>query len=404
MHVHDDDVALVRPPHKEPATPREWVKENLFSTPFNSTLTLVFGLLGGFVAFQILKFVFITGQWGVFEHNARSYMTGRFPLEEMWRLWTCVYAVAFLAGVSRGALGIEFKPTRRMWIASAIVGGFGVFVFAYVVDTTLVWILTLAVPSLVVAGNHAGRLAGTRLLRPVMVAWIVAFPLMMILIRGFGGVPPRLWGGFMLNMIVAIVAIFVSFPIGLMLALGRRSSLPAVRWFSIAVIELVRGNPLYILLTAGAFLLPLLLPPGMSDIPLIIRAMAIFVIFSSAYVAEVVRGGLQGVDAGQYEASKALGLSTTRMMALVILPQALRSTIPAMISHFISLFKDTSLLAIIGGFTDALRSARRASAGLGEAGNSLEALLPAAMLFFIVAFAMGRWSQRVETRLGIGER
>jgi general L-amino acid transport system permease protein len=226
----------------------------------------------------------------------------------------------------------------------------------------------------------------------------------MILIRGFGGVPPRLWGGFMLNITVAVVAITLSFPIGMLLALGRRSSLPVVRYFSIAVIELVRGNPLFILLTAGSFLLPLLLPPGMSSIPLIIRAMAIYVIFSSAYVAEIVRGGLQGLPYGQYEASRALGLSTTRMMALVILPQALRATIPAMISHFISVFKDTSLLAVIGGFTDVLKTGRRASAGLGQAGASLEALIPAALLFFMVAFSMSRWSQRLEKRLGVGER
>jgi general L-amino acid transport system permease protein len=131
--------------------------------------------------------------------------------------------------------------------------------------------------------------------------------------------------------------------------------------------------------------------------------MIMFTLFSSAYVAEIVRGGLQGVHHGQYEAARALGLSTTRMMALIILPQALRNTIPAMISHFISLFKDTSLLAIIG-FIDVLRVARVASASAEFVGTSKQTLLFAGFIFWIVAFSMSRWSQRLERRLGVGER
>jgi general L-amino acid transport system permease protein len=132
--------------------------------------------------------------------------------------------------------------------------------------------------------------------------------------------------------------------------------------------------------------------------------MIMFTIFSAAYVAEIVRGGLQGVPEGQYEAARALGLRPARMMALVILPQALRSTIPAMISHFISLFKDTSLLAALGLFSELLRTARRASASIEFIGLQAEALLPAALIFWVVAFSMSRWSQRVEVRVGVGER
>jgi general L-amino acid transport system permease protein len=131
--------------------------------------------------------------------------------------------------------------------------------------------------------------------------------------------------------------------------------------------------------------------------------MIMFTLFSGVYVAEIVRGGLQGVHFGQFEAGRALGLSTTRLMSLVILPQALRNTIPAMISHFISLFKDTSLLAIIG-FIEALRVARVASAAQQFVGTSKQTLLFAALIFWVVAFSMSRWSQRLETRLGVGER
>ena len=399
----DEGLHLGRP-HKQPATPQEWVKENLFSSVLNTILTIVFGGLALILAYQVTKFVFFTGQWNVFKSNARSYMTGRWPVDELWRVWTAIYLVSFLAGLSYGVSGLRAVWSRRRWITSGLLAAFTTFVFIYVVDTPLVYVLTAGIALTLFAGDRLGRVLGPSISKPLTIAWILIFPLVMLLFRGFDGVPPRLWGGFLLNITVAFVAIFASFPIGLLLALGRRSTLPVVRLFCVGVIEVVRGNPLYVLLIGGAFLLPLLLPPGMSDIPLIIRAMVIFTLFSSAYVAEIVRGGLQGVDDGQYEASKALGLSTTRMMALVILPQALRKTIPAMISHFISLFKDTSLLAVIGGFTDALRAARRAGVGLGEAGNALEALLPAAALFFVVAYSMSRWSQRLETRLGVGER
>jgi general L-amino acid transport system permease protein len=399
-----DESVFVRP-HKEPTTPREWVKENLFSTPFSGALTVVFGAFGLFLAYKAVELVFFTGRWGVVENTARAYMIGRFPLEEVWRLWVSLYTVVVLAGASFGVSGKRINWTRARIAVSILIGSFVTFVLAYVVSTVKLWLLILALPALLLATIRLGRRIGrNRLYRPLLVAWILLFPAVMILIRGFGGVPPRLWGGFMLNITVAVVAITLSFPIGMLLALGRRSTLPVVRYFSIAVIELVRGNPLFILLTAGSFVLPLLLPPGMSSIPLIIRAMAIYVLFSSAYVAEIVRGGLQGLHHGQYEASRALGLSTTRMMAFVILPQALRATIPAMISHFISVFKDTSLLAVIGGFTDVLKTGRRASAGLGQAGASLEALIPALLLFFTVAFSMSRWSQRLEKRLGVGER
>lgn len=399
-----DEGLVRRGPIKEPTTPREWVKENLFSTPFNSLLTIVFGGLALALAFQIVQFVFFTGQWSVFQQNLRSYMVGRWPEGEFWRVWAAVYGLSLLAGLSTGVMRLTPTFTRRKVIVGGLVGAFALFVLIYAVGTVFVYALTAAVLVTLAVGIAVGRSWGSTLTKPLTVAWILAFPAMMVLFRGFGGVPPRLWGGFVLNITVAFVGIFASFPIGVLLALGRRSSLPVVRYFSVGVIELVRGNPLFILLIAGQFLLPFLLPPAFADIPLIIRAMAIYTIFSSVYVAEIVRGGMQGIHHGQYEASRALGLSITRMMALIILPQALRSTIPAMISHFISLFKDTSLLAVIGGFTDMTRAARRASAGLGQAGNSLEALLPAALLFWIVAFSMSRWSQRLEKRVGVGER
>jgi general L-amino acid transport system permease protein len=274
----------------------------------------------------------------------------------------------------------------------------------YVVDTLLVHALLAGVVAVIGIGVWIGCTFGSAIKgKALLYAWIAAFPLVILVLRFFGGVSERLWGGFMVNLIVAVVAIVASFPIGVLLALGRRGSLPIIRLFSVNVIEIVRGAPLYTLLIFGVFVLPLMLPPGIGKPPNIILAMIVFTLFSSVYVAEIVRGGLQGVHEGQYEAARALGLPVRKIMRLVILPQALRSTIPAMISHFISLFKDTSLLATIA-ILELLRQARRASAALGFAGKSLEALLPAALLFWIVAFSMARWSQRLEKRLGVGER
>jgi general L-amino acid transport system permease protein len=146
----------------------------------------------------------------------------------------------------------------------------------------------------------------------------------------------------------------------------------------------------------------LLLPPQL-NLPDIIKAFLAVTLFSAAYIGEIVRGGLQGIDRGQYEAARALGLSTTRMTLLIILPQALRSTIPAMISHFISLFKDTSLFTVIE-VTELLSAAFRSSANPAFLLTEKEVLLFAAVIFWIVAFSMSRWSQRLEVRLGVGER
>jgi general L-amino acid transport system permease protein len=389
-------------PSRVPTTPGEWIRQNLFSSIFNSILTVVSALVIAYFGFQLLRWVFVSADWPVVKANLRIYMMGRIPVEEAWRLWASAYLVAFLVGLSWGVSGLRLRWTPRKAALRAGVGVVVVLAFAYLLEGLRIWILTLAIPAAVAVGVLMGR-AGSRRLRGVVIAgWVLVFPAIIILLRAFDGVPPQIWGGFMLNVLLAVAAIFLSFPVGILLALGRRSTLPVVSKFCVGFIELFRGVPLVTLIISGQFILPLMLPPGM-QLSLIVRMILVFTIFSSAYVAEIVRGGLQGVHAGQYDAARAVGLSTTRMMALIVLPQALRSTIPAMISHFISLFKDTSLLAALA-ITDALRAARRASAQLEFIGDQKEALLAAALLFWVVAFSMSRWSQRLELRLGVGER
>jgi general L-amino acid transport system permease protein len=388
-------------PIRAPLTPGEWVRRNLFSNWWNSVLTVVTGAFVLYVAFRLLRFVFVSADWAVFKANLRVYMVGRFPVEELWRVWAVVYLLAGLAGVSRGA----FPPvqwSRRRLILSVVLALLAIGALLYLVESARVWLLLGVAVAVYTAGLAGGRRSGRRLGRPLLGVWILAFPVIVALLS-IGDVKTEQWGGLLLNLIVAVVAIFVSFPIGLLLALGRRSSLPLVHGFCVGFIEVVRGVPLVTLLVFGRFVLPLLLPPQL-DLSQIMRAMFMITIFSSAYVAEIVRGGLQGVPEGQYEAARALGLSTTRTMALIALPQALRSTIPSMIGHFISVFKDTSLLAALDIFSDLLDTADRASNDLQFVGNQAEALVPAAFFFWVIAFTMSRWSQRVERRLGVGER
>jgi general L-amino acid transport system permease protein len=399
--AEEEGAGVEAAPRGAPLTPGEWVRRNLFSNWWNSVLTVVTGVLVLFVTFRVIRFVFVSADWTVFKANLRVYLVGRFPVDELWRVWTVVYLLVGLAGVSRGAFPPE-RWTRRRWVLAGVLGSLLVGALLYLIDSATVWLLLGVAVALYVGGRYLGRRAGRKIGVPLIVAWILAFPVILFLLS-FGDVQTSQWGGLLLNLIVAVVAIFVSFPIGLLLALGRRSSLPVVSAFCVAFIEIVRGVPLLTLLIFGRFVLPLLLPPAL-DLSQLMRAMFMITIFSSAYVAEIVRGGLQGVPEGQYEAARALGLSTTRTMALVALPQALRSTIPSMIGHFISVFKDTTLLAALDIFTELLDTAERATNDLQFVGHQAEALLPAAFMFWVIAFSMSRWSQRVERRLGVGER
>jgi general L-amino acid transport system permease protein len=397
--VADEPVVQVAP-LRPPLTPGEWVRRNLFSSWFNGVLTVASGALVLFLGFRLVRFVFVSADWSVLKANLRVFIVGRFPQDELWRVWVVAYFLAILIGLSRGILAPP-RRTRRGLILRTLLAVAAIGVLVYLVESPRVRLLLAIGAALYATGVATGHRMGRRIVRPLLVAWLLAFPVVVALLS-FGDVGVAQWGGLMLNVIVAVAVIALSFPLGILLALGRRSSLPVVSWFCVGFIELIRGVPLLTLLIFGRFVLILLLPPGLTFAQLV-RAIFMFTLFSSAYVAEIVRGGLQGVPEGQYEAAKALGLSTTRTMALVALPQALRSTIPPMIGHFISVFKDTSLLAALS-FSDLLFTARRASQAFEFVGHQAEALLPAALLFWVIAFSMSRWSQRVETRLGVGER
>jgi general L-amino acid transport system permease protein len=208
------------------------------------------------------------------------------------------------------------------------------------------------------------------------------------------------WGGLMLTLLLATFGIAFAFPISILLALGRRSGLPAVRALSVLWIELVRGVPLISLLFMASVLLPLFLPEGVS-IDKLLRALIAMIVFAAAYLAEVVRGGLQAVPHGQEEAADALGLSYWRKTLLVILPQALRVAIPPLVNTFIAFFKDTSLVVIIGLF-DLLTSIKVALTEPAWSGFGVEAYLFASLVYFVFCVAMSRYSQNLERDLERG--
>ena len=400
---------------------RRWAHQNLFSSPANTLLMLGISLLIGFSLYGILRFVFISAEWEVVTTNRRQFFVGRFPEAELFRAWIMVYLLAGMSGLS---LGLWSKAGLRsaVVLAGALIpvflfigggsvavltaGSVGLFALTHVVARTLL--------------APAPRLDLIRTL--TIVAWLIAFSVAMFIL---GSVPRLLWGGLMLTLILALVGIVASFPLGMLLAVGRASTFPVIRVFSVVYIEVIRGVPLITLLFMAQFILPLMIEPERNlsllgwevsilgrSIPLtgyemddVVRALAAITLFSAAYLAEIIRGGLQAVPRGQVEAAQALGMSTPRILAFIVLPQAVRAVIPAIVGQFISLFKDTSLVAVAGlGVTDLLRVTRTVTAQQDFIGRQAEVLLFASLIYWVIAFSMSRASQQLERTLGVGER
>jgi general L-amino acid transport system permease protein len=214
---------------------------------------------------------------------------------------------------------------------------------------------------------------------------------------GLVAVSQERWGGLPITLILATFGIALAFPFAILVALGRRSDMPAIRWLCIGYIELVRGVPLISLLFVASVIFPLFLPEGI-ELDKLLRAQIAIILFAAAYLAEVVRGGLQSLPDAQYEAADALGLGYWRKMGLIILPQALRRVIPPLVNTFIALFKDTSLVLIIGIF-DLLSAAKTAIVEPAWQGFGVEVYLVVAAIYFAFCFAMSRYSQSLEARL-----
>ncbi len=234
--------------------------------------------------------------------------------------------------------------------------------------------------------------------RWLLLAWAVAAVAMWVVMQGgvlgLSFVETRQWGGLAITGIIAVYGLALGYPLAIVLALGRRSELPLVRWFCTAIIECVRGVPLISLLFMAAIMLPLFMPQGVT-VDRLVRVLFAYTLFTAAYMAEVVRGGLQAMPRGQYEAADALGLSYWKKMRLIILPQALTITIPAQVNTFIGLFKDTTLVVVIGVF-DFFTTLRASLGDPNWLGFPTEAYVYAAAVYFVLCFAMSKYSQRLE--------
>jgi len=252
------------------------------------------------------------------------------------------------------------------------------------------------------AGNSSAQAA----LRNWLIAAAVLFGLMLVLKMDFGlqEVETSQWGGLLVTLVVAITGIVASLPLGILLALGRRSKMPIVKTFSVVFIEAWRGVPLITVLFMASVMLPLFLPEGV-NFDKLMRALIGVALFSSAYMAEVVRGGLQAIPKGQYEAAQALGMSYWKVMSLIVLPQALKIVIPGIVNSFISLFKDTTLVSIVGLF-DLLQIATTSSNDSKWASpqTGATAYFTAALIFWIFCFSMSRYSIFIERRLNTGHK
>jgi general L-amino acid transport system permease protein len=382
--------------------PLAWLRKNLFSPWYNALLTLLGVWLLYALLTPALAWARSEARWGVIEANLTLFMLGQYPREEMWRVWLVIDLLAALIGLSWGV----WKNAARGFAFIALGAGaaFAVVSLFFQWDVWTRWL----VADLILLTFY---LIGTRLPRGASFAalgWLLYFPAVFLLVAGsprLAALPPvktDLWGGLLLTLLLTIVGNVGSLPLGILLALGRRSKLPLIKYFSIGYIELIRGVPLVTILYMADILLPLFLAVDVRP-DRVVRAMVGLILFEAAYQAENVRGGLQSINRGQYEAASALGLSGTLTTFLIVLPQALRAVIPALFNSFISLFKDTSLVAIIGLF-DLLRVGRTILAQTEWLGTHREVFLFAFFVYwgFNLAFTYG--SRRIEDALGVGKR
>jgi general L-amino acid transport system permease protein len=382
--------------------PLAWVRKNLFSTWYNIALTLLAVWLLYTLLKPALQWATTEARWGVIEANLTLFMIGTYPRDQIGRVWLSIFLLAAVIGLSWGV----WKNAARGFALIALGAG-AAFIMIALFFQWDVWDEWLLADIILLATYLIGRF----LPRGALVAslsWMLYFPCIFLLIRGtkyiatLPPVEPNVWGGLLLTLLLTIVGNFGALPLGILLALGRRSKLPIIRYFSIGYIELIRGVPLVTILYMASVMLPYFLPIDVRP-DNVIRAMIGFILFEAAYQAENVRGGLQAIDRGQYEAANALGLNGTQTTILIILPQALRAVIPALFNSFISLFKDTSLVAIIGLF-DVVRISRSILAQSEWLGTHREVFLFAFVIYLAFNLAFTYGSRRLEEALGVGKR
>ncbi len=401
-----------------------WVRRNLFSSWGNGITTVVLIFLIGWLLSWFLNWAVFTAVftapgghachghgacWALIHEKYRLIFFGTYPYDQQWR---CLFAILILLAMLISSADRRMWNMRLIWIW--LVGSFATFLLMFgQIDFSSSLIFLLAI----VGGGAAavlragiGRPAEVALWRAVVAAGTVGLvlrivglmPAWKLPIEPFSYVETGLWGGLPVTIILATYGLAFAFPYGVLLALGRRSNLPLIKGLCVGFIELIRGVPLISLLIMASVMLPLFLPSGMS-FDKFLRAQVAVILFAGAYIAEIIRGGLQSLPKGQFEAADALGLNYVRKTVLIILPQALRVVIPPLINTFIGFFKDTSLVLIIGIF-DFLNTANSALVDPNWAGFPAEVYLFAAFVYFCFCFSMSRYSKWLEVELNKGTR
>ena len=402
------------PPPRSEVGAIGWARQNLFSSWFNTVLTIVASAVIVLVLFYGLRWIFTGADWNVVAVQGGRLVIGQFNTEAscpgqncFWRPEVALMLVSALLGMAWAMLGAGVA--KRLAIATVVV----ITLFAFLpyslesmgMDVRL--LLVANIPALM-AGWAIAHYTGMST-RGIAIYGVAAFLITLILLRGLPGVPglqpvsTLYWGGLMLNLLLAVVGIGLSLPIGIALALGRRSNLPVVKLLCVVFIEVFRGVPLITLLFMSQVLVPLAFPEDFTTNSLF-RAAVVITLFSSAYMAENIRGGLQALHPGQAEAARALGLPAWQTTLLISLPQAIRNVIPAIVGQFIALFKDTTLVYIIG-VLDVVEISRAYIQGNTEyLPNAKELFIFLAVVFWVFCYTMSYISQRVEEHLGVGRR
>lgn len=387
-----------------------WVRKNLFGSVKDIIMTVLFGAVIVWFLYNALVYAFVSGRWEVvYDGPLVIYMVGnRFGQTSLTyaHVWSAIYILmataGFIAGVSRTHGNVTSRATTIKILLPVVIGVAAVLAMTRTITPAL--LLLGAAVVLLVVRFLTPRLPQAVLKRAGWISILLAIVAFFVLV---GGRPSNVdrFGGLLLTIVVSVGGIVLSFPLGVMLALARKSSFPLIRPLAVGYIELIRGVPLITLLFMGRFAFGFFLPPGTNTPGVIPRAIIMITLFTGAYVAEVVRGGLQSVPRGQTEGAQALGLSQMKLTRLIVLPQALRNSIPALIGQFISLLKDTSLLVVIGvqevlGVTEPIL----AQLHFKNKGYQPEAFAFVCLIYWVICFSMSRASQRLETRLGVGTR
>lgn len=365
----DDDIrqpaGITRPPPRRSGGALGWTRANLFNGWWNSLLTVAVLAFLWWAVPPMVRWLFVDAMWApatpeqcraatgacwsMLHEKMRQILFGRYPYAEQWRPLIGMFVL----------VGVALVSCNRRWWRRELV---------------LVWMAGLASYLVLMGGGLFG-------LTPVR---------------------SSLWGGLPLTLLLAFVGMAVAFPLALILALGRRSELPLIRALCVAYIELIRGVPLITLLFMASFMLPLFMPVGVS-INALVRAQIAIILFAAAYLAEVVRGGLQALPRGQYEAADALGLGYWQTQYKVILPQALKIAIPPIVNTFIGLFKDTSLVAIVS-LTDLLLATRQALGDPEWRQFFIEAYIFISLIYWVFCYFMSKYSQYLERTIHAGAR